>query len=439
MGTGLWIVVWLAMQSQGPASTPPPRPPSAAAAATARALAAAIRTAARLAALRDGDVEEPGVVDSLQPELFEAELDRTLHRQIGDFVEGWLREHGTDGPPDQLAWEMTLELKWAAVCFGRDDDGERSKALSAELASNFDWDVKVAAVHPADDSDLLAISWETRLQFLGNSTLLVFSTAGGRVERLLKWSAELAGWPDGDSPGLQPLPFGPADVLNNFDLALSARDERGDFYVAAVWAEPSPSSSWGAVSWALLAPGSGPRSPRVLARGSVGAQGCSDRDCYRLALENGLVMLDYTGSPGELAVCNGFTSSDQQQTWRLVDGRAEELKIPSGLPFHFVSDWLAAPWRDARLWSAGGADLRRWHRLLKDVACQLERGREWVDACEATKREVLELVLRTSETSDPLFFVFDENDEMRLIDVTPRMPAGTWLTSDDCYVEGLHG
>ena len=78
--------------------------------------------------------------------------------------------------------------------------------------------------------------------------------------------------------------------------------------------------------------------------------------------------------------------------------------------------------------------MRRWHRLLKDVACQLERGREWVDACEATKREVLELVLGT----DPLFFVFDEEEEdTRLVDVTPRMPAGRWLTSDDCYVEGL--
>src|SRR5262245_6412711 len=105
MGRGWWIAIWLALHSHGAALSPPPKAPSAAA-ATAGALAEATRTAARLEKLREGYVEEPGVVDSLQPAPLEAELDRTLHRKVGDFVEAWLREHGADGPPDELAWEL---------------------------------------------------------------------------------------------------------------------------------------------------------------------------------------------------------------------------------------------------------------------------------------------------------------------------------------------
>ena len=429
MSNGWIVALWLAMGPHASAVTAPP-PQSAAAAATARALAKAVETSARLAVAPRRELGDPRVPDVLQPHPLEAELDRTLHRQIGDFVEAWLREHGADAPIDRIAEELELDLLWGVI--------ERESRVP------FEGDVKIGVARPADDPALVAVSWKTQLAYLGNSSLHVYTTGGGRVERVLEWSAELAGWPEGESPGTLPLPFGPTDVLHDFGFRLGGRDERGDFYVAAAWSEPSPASSWGAVSWVVLANGSRPRSPRVVARGSDGAWHCYEDECYILGLrDDDVVTLDYNGYGGELAVCNGFTSSDVQRAWRLVDGEAEELRSTRSLPFPFVSDWLDAPWREARRWSAGGRDMRRWHRLLSDVACLLERGREWVDSCRERHREVLELVLVTSvggeepedraETRDSLYFVFDGADAWRLAEITPNMPAGKWQSEDDCY------
>ena len=410
MSRGWWIVVWLALH-HGPSTAPAPKPPPAAA-ATARALAKVVETSAKLAALAKQEFGDPRVPDVLQPAPLEAELDRTLHRQIGDFVEAWLREHGADAPTDRLTEELGDMLG----------------------------DVKIAVVRPADDFELLAVSWTTQLVYLNNSSLYVFRTGGGRVEPVLEWSAELAGWPEGDSPGLLPVPFGPTDVLNHFDFRLTARDERGDFYAAAAWTEPSPASSWSAISWVLLAPGPHPRSPRVLARGSDGVWNCYEDECYVFALDADLVTLDYTGHPGGLAICNGYTSGGVQRSWRLVDGGAEERKFPGPEPFSFLSDWIDARWRDARRWSARGWEMRRWHRLLREIDCQLERGRQWVDACEPTRREVLELVLlgpagepdSGEEQRPSLFFLFDEDRAFQLLDITPQMPAGHWQDLESC-------
>jgi len=346
-------------------------------------------------------------------------------------VEAWLSEHGVDAPAGQLGDELRDALWWGPEDGEHGDDGSVRCALDGE--------VKLVVVRPADDPGLLAVSWETQLSFLGNTSLHVFTTDGGRIERVLEWSAELAGWPEGESPGTLPLPFGPTDVLHDFEFRLTARDERGDFYVAAAWSEPSPASSWGAVSWVLLAPGSHPRSPRVLARGSDGAWQCSE-DCYVLGLEGDLVTLDYNANGGELAVCNGYTSSGVQRVWRLVDGGVEESSVPGPEPFSFLSDWIDAPWREARLWSIRGWGMRRWHRLLNEAACQLERGRQWVDACEATRREVLELVLigpagesdSEQEQRLSLFFLFDADQTLHLLDITPQMPAGDWQDPDGC-------
>jgi hypothetical protein len=306
----------------------------------------------------------------------------------------------------------------------------------------FEGDVRLTVVRPADDPELLAVSWKTQLAYLDNSTLYVFTTGGGRVDRVLEWSAEVAGWPEGESPGVLPLPFGTTDVLNHFDFRLSAGDERGDFYVAAVWTVPSPASSWSAISWVLLAPGSDPRSPRVHTRGSDGVWQCYDDDCYVLAIEDGLVTLDYTGSPGELAVCNGYTSGDLQRVWRLADGRAEELGSPGNTPFSFVSDWIDAPWRRAREWGARGAGMREWHRLLKSVACQMEPAGELVDHCPAdtARREVLRFVVgdragddqSAEEVPPTLFFLVDTGEPLRLLDITPSRPDGEWQDPEVC-------
>ncbi|HXT50197.1 MAG TPA: hypothetical protein VN811_04100 [Thermoanaerobaculia bacterium] len=428
MNIGCLVALGLTIIPSVPAPQPLPQPPqqSPAAAATARALANAVDTSFALAALpgRDADWQ---TVDSLQPEPLEAQLDRTLHRQIGDFVEAWLREHGADAPAERLQEELQEELWW-----GSTTEEPPPRHWNSDVRCPLDGNVKLAVVRPDDDPGLLAVSWKTQLSHLSNGSLHVFTIGGGRVEPVLEWSAELAGWPEGDSPGVLPLPFGATDVLSDFGFRITGRDERGDFYVAAAWSEPSPSSSWGAVSWVLLASGSHPRSPRVLARGSDGAWQCYEDECYVLALEDDVVTLDYTGSGGELAVCNGFTSSGVQRAWRLVDAGADQQSVPGPVPFSFLSDWIDAPWRDARLWSARGWAMRRWHRLLRDVACQLERGRQWVDGCEATRREVLELVLLT-EARDPLFFVFDSEDTLRLVEITPIMPAGKWHPEDECY------
>ena len=427
MSGGWWIALWLAMHPHGLPTAPAPKPPPAAAAATARALAKAVETSAKLAALPKRAFGDPRVPDILQPGPLEAELDRTLHRQIGDFVEAWLREHGADAPTDRLEEELRLDLLWG---------------VTVPRRLPFEGDVRFAVVRPADDSELLAVAWTTHLVYLNNSSVYVFTTGGGRVERVLEWSAELAGWPAGESPGVLPLPFGPTDVLNHFDFRLSARDERGDFYVAAVWTVPSPASSWSAISWVLLESGSDPRSPRVLARGSDGVWECYDDDCYDLAIEDGVVTLDYTGSPGELAICNGYTSGDLQRVWRLADGRAEELGSPGNTPFSFVSDWIDAPWRHAREWGARGAAMREWHRLLKGVACRLEPAGEFVDHCpaDATRREVLRLVVGDRAGDNPsaeevprtLFFLIENGDALRLLDITQSWPDGEWQDSKGC-------
>lgn len=427
MNTGFLVALGLTMVRAAAAVQPPSPPPqSPAAAATARALAKAVDTSFLLAALPDRDAESE-VVHRLQPDLQEAELDRTLHRQIGDFVEAWLREHGADAPAERLRDELQEELWWGSAT-----DDPPPPHGNSEVRCPLDGEVRLTVVRPDGDPSLLAVSWRTQLSHLSNGSLYVFTTGGGRIERVLEWSAELAGWPEGDSPGILPLPFGPTDVLSDFGFRITGRDERGDFYVAAAWSEPSPASSWGAVSWVLLASGSHPRSPRVLARGSDGAYQCYEDECYVLTLEGGVVTLDYTGYGGELAICNGFASSDVQRAWRLVDGGARELSPPSSVPFPFVSDWLGAPWRQAHRWSTGGPEMRRWHRLLRNVACELERGRQWVDSCEATRREVLELVLVEADTRDSLFFVFDSEDALRLVDISPIVPAGEWHPEDGC-------
>jgi hypothetical protein len=439
MNIGCLVALGLTLIPSAPAprGLPPPRQQSPAAAATARALAKAVDTSFLLAALPRPEPDDPRVPDSLQPEPVEAELDRTLHRQIGDFVEAWLREHGAEAPVDQLRDGLTYELWW-----GSTTEEPPPRHGDSDVRCPLDGTVKLTVVRPEDDPGLLAVSWKTQLSFLTNSSLLVFTTGGGRVERVLEWSAELAAWPEGDSPGILPLPFGPTDVLNNLDFRLSGRDEDGRLFVAVAWSEPSAASSWGAVSWAVLAAGSGPRSPRVLVRGSGSAWQCFDESCYVLGLAGDVVTVDYTTSAGGLAICNGYTTADVQRSWRLADGSAVAVSTHGTEPFSFLSGWISAPWGEARRWSARGAGMRRWHRLLGDVACDLERGRQWVDGCEAKGSEVLELVLLGGvggsepedqrETRDSLFFVFDADEDLRLVDITPEMPAGDWQDSAVC-------
>jgi hypothetical protein len=179
----------------------------------------------------------------------------------------------------------------------------------------------------------------------------------------------------------------------------------------------------------------------VLARGSDAAWHCYEEECYLLALEGDVVTLDYTSSAGRLAICSGRTSRDVRRGWRLVDGRAAESRPTPREPFAFVSDWIDAPWRDARLWAAHARGMRLWHRRLGELGCALERGRQWVDDCEATGSEVLELVLlgpavEGEPEEDPppsLFFLFDANAAtLRLLDVLPSLPAGTWQRVKGC-------
>lgn len=444
------VALWLALASSS-SSVAPPR--TAAEEATACALAELARTARSLAALPNPHAEEL-TPESLKPEPLEAELDRLLHRQFGDFVEAWLREHDAWAPAAHLHDALAAELERAGVALvPRDEEGvAREGEVSVGRWSGLT--AELAVVRAEADPDLLAVSWETSLTFLGDASVYVFAADGARVERLLEWSAELAEWPDlGDSyEGGQPFPLGPTDVLNNFFFRLSARDARGRFFVAAAWSEPSPSSSWGAVSWALLGRGAGPRSPRVLARGSDGVYNCyHDSYCYTLRLEDDDVTLVYEGHGGELAVCNGYTSSSIWRRWRLVDGRAEEDVGPAASqPFDFVDTWIDAPWRQARGWGIRGWRARRWHRLLKDVACDLEKVGTWTDTCPlAGGREVLELVLdnRFPEDGTPrdpplsLYFLVDSSAAtgLQLLDITTQLPDGVWheigVCDDGCDCE----
>lgn len=425
-----WLMgLWLAIAAPSPAEAPAR---SAAAAATDHALTELARTANWLAALPEP--EEGDWEDGLEPSPLEAELDRTLQRQLGDFVEAWLHQHGAAGSVDRLQDELLAELRRAEVHLAAKHECSEVSAGTA-----FAGDVKLAVVRPAEDPGLLAVAWETQLSYLGNASLVVFETDGGQVSRVLEWSAALADWPEGDSPGTAPVPFGPTDVLNNFDFRLTPRDGGGRFVVAVVWSEPSPHSSWGTVSWALLASGSHPRSPRVLARGSDGVYQCFDGHCYALTLEDDVVTLDYSGNGGELAVCNGFNASGVSRRWRLVDGKAEELGAPADDPFGFVSDWLDAPWEQARAWSAHGWRLRRWHRLLAQVSCELELVERWTD-CERPLRSMVELVLpdgsaRDDRDADPTHFFFaidSASDTPTLRSITTRPPAGDWHELGEC-------
>ena len=438
-----WAVALSLALASSSSSVTPPR--TAAEEATARALAELARTARSLAALPNPH-EEERTPESLKPEPLEAELDRLLHRQFGDFVEAWLREHNASAPAAYLHDELAAELERSGVALvPRDEEGvARRDAESVGRWTGLTAELDVA--RPWADAGLLAVSWEISLTFLRDASVHVFAVDGARVERLLEWSAELAEWPDvGDRyEGGRPFPFGSTDVLNNFSFRLSARDGRGRFFVAAAWSEPSPNSSWGAVSWALLGRGAGPRSPRVLARGSDGVYDCyHDSHCYTLRLEDDLVTLVYEGHGGQLAVCNGYTSSAIWRRWRLVDGRAEEDVGPTATqPFDFVDTWIDAPWRQARGWGIRGWNARRWHRLLKDAACDLEKVGTWTDTCPlAAGREVLELVLRQfpgdergGEPPLSLYFVVGSSAAtgLQLLDITTQLPQGEWHLNGYC-------
>jgi hypothetical protein len=235
------------------------------------------------------------------------------------------------------------------------------------------------------------------------------------------------------------LPFGATDVLNNFRFDLSARDERGRFFVATAWSVPSPpNTSWGAASWALLGSGSHPRAPRVLARGSDSVYECG-LDCPTVNLEGGFVTLDYEGRGGGLANCSGGDKRWVWRRWRLVDGRAEEL-APTDDPFDFLDAWIDAPWRQARGWSTSGWSARGWHQLLQRMACKVEpvgpNGRR-ADTCRyaGAGREVVEVVLFGSLAKDvagrdgplSLYFLVDTSGiSLQLLDITTRMPDGAW-------------
>jgi hypothetical protein len=436
MGPAWCITLWLAMHAPAAAA----KAASSSAEATARSLKLLAGRVAAVAALPSP--ERPRTPDSLHPTAREAELDRAVHRQLGDFVEAWLGEHGAGGSAEELRRELARDLRFAGVAVASsgeadaiDDNLERAVLPTAMV-------VKLSVVAPEGDPGLLAVAVETTLTWLGDASLYVFASEGGRVERLLEWSAALAEWPEpeGSLRHGEPLPFGPTDVLNNFTFRLTERDERGRFVVAAAWSEPSPSSSWGAASWAVLAPGSGSRSPRVLVRGSDGVFQCYDESCYTLALDGDRVSIEYSGFGGLLADCGGFNASGLRRRWRLVDGGAEQIGAPSDEPFGFVSAWLDAPWRQARSWSARDASLRRWHRLLQPLACQLERTGHWVDSCEyPSTRDVLELVLGggvgegelREEAPLSLFFLLDTSgDALELLDITPRLPDGAWQKGD---------
>jgi hypothetical protein len=410
------------------AVTPRARVPSAA----DRALRALARDVAAL--VHELPAEPPRTPDSLQPKPREAELVRALHRRFGDFVEAWLREHGATGSTEEIARALARDVERAGVARVTDDEGGSSgdarPAMSAPLR----------LVRPDGDPGLLAVSWSTPLTYLDDASLYVFTTDGGRIERVFEWSAKQAEWPDfneeyGRTSDTEPFDFDETDVLNDFAFRLTPRDAGGRFYVATAWSEPSPNSSWGAVSWALFTRGDGPRSPRLLARGTDGAYEVEDGG-YTLTLDGDQVRVTYQGVAGMLAVCAGYNATGLERVWRLADGAAEELGPPVDDAFGFVSIWLRAPWEEARRWAADNETIRRWHARLDDVACDLDRTGTWVDTCNGTaNRELIELVGHgtspklVTEDGAPLalFFVLDPTAETtKLLEVTTEKPEGVW-------------
>jgi hypothetical protein len=428
-------LVGLVMASSSPAAAPR-RPPAPSAAD--RALHALARDVAAL--MRELPPETPRTPDSLTPTRREAELDRAAHRQFGVFVEAWLREHGPTGSTEEIARALAADIERGGV--GRVPEGTGGDDVT--IAAYPAMTASLKLTRPEGDPGLLAVSWSTPLTFLDDASLYVFATDGGRVERVFEWSAKQAEWPDfneeyGRTRDNEPFDFDDTDVLNDLAFRVTPRDARGDFYVATAWSEPSPNSSWGAVSWAIFARGDGPVSPRLLERGTDGAFNCYADDCYTLALDGDRVSVAYTGVAGMLAVCAGYNATGLERTWLLAAGGAEQLGPPVDDPFGFVSIWLRAPWEEAHRWSSDNESIRRWHNRLDDVACDLDRTGEWVDTCDGPpSRELLELTgngtSRKVQTDDgaplSLYFVVDASAEMtRLLEVTTERPDGVWHDS----------
>jgi hypothetical protein len=414
----------------GPRVSRPPAPPETLPAPLARL--AAIE--AKLAPYPESEWFDDAVWD-LPPAV--PRLMDDLHEAFGDLVEGWLREHPAARSPEDVRAGVLAELARAGVVLETEeeawDDGRRA-AWFGRLSG-----VEVQAAR--GDPALLAVSWQVGLGLVDDGAVFVFTTDGGRVRRVLQWSAAQAG-PAHAEPVNPSGPPQARDRINNLQVRLPPRGAADEVRVGLAWSQPGSPSRWGDVWWALLAAGPDPRAPRPIARDSSSAYQCGD-ECFRLELEGDELSLAFDGNAGTTAIVSGFTTRSDRHRWRFTAEGVETLGAPTDDPFAFVDAWISARWSDARGWGESTAAIRRWHEVLRREA---ESGglaladRLW-DRCpwEESRHQVIALdVMPTEEPTATVFLLMDTVDgQLRLVGVgTSRSQAEAWAPLRDCPADG---
>jgi hypothetical protein len=399
--------------------------------ASGRALAELAGTAAALAEFPALDDRDEAVF-AYPPRA--RQLETALHAQFADFVEAWLREQGSSGAADEIRSSLAGELVSAGLLFdGRDLDAPFERA-----SPWFGTVLSLEVERPPGDPTLLAVRWVVSLGVVDDASLVVFTHDGGRVRRVLEWSAELALTLNASEERLEGWFEDARSGVNNLHVVVPPRGPRGDARVILAWSQPGAPSSWGEVWWEILASGDSPRSPRVLEHGRSSAYQCNE-ECFVLALEDDEVVLDFDGNAGATGIASGFTTRSDRHRWRFTRDGVEALGGPTEEPFGFVDAWIWAKWSEARALGASTPSLRRWHEVLRGLALEgrLELADQMWDVCpceEASHRVIALDLMPANEPTATLFFLMERVDDvLRMVGVsTSRPDAERWAPLRDC-------
>lgn len=216
---------------------------------------------------------------------------------------------------------------------------------------------------------------------------------------------------------------------DNFDYAISPRDEQGDWYVVTAHIPGWCTSCWSGIHYRVLRPGPTVSAPRVLLNKEKGVYRCGEPP-YRLALEPGGFRIDYVSS--EWLDHDLFTTV-QPDRYVVSSDHVTRVAPVAYTAQEFLNAWTQMPWSEARQWSnpAQTSSLESWHsRLQPSPNGKRYLGTskfEFVQACNnpPTKWQIGLTAGRREVESPHLFFTVSvKDDAFNLEGIDVERPPG---------------
>jgi hypothetical protein len=157
-----------------------------------------------------------------------------------------------------------------------------------------------------------------------------------------------------------------AGAFDSFDYTISPPDAAGHWFVVTTTVAPWCSSNWSDISYAVLRPSADAIEPRKI----FGAKDWMFREDEDSRLAVGVDDFDLRFQSE--SVDNAVFTRQIVRHFSVVGDRVRRVAPLADRPRDFAEEWIAAPWSDAKHWTAPGADLEGLHTRLARKKTGLE-------------------------------------------------------------------